>query len=386
MTVHALTLMTVQTAASFLSTGLELAAALGLPVTTWRTGDPTRSLYKFLAEALAERDGQSAEFVKAAWLSTAAGDWLEIVAAEVFGVAKTQADYSTPTVTVINNGGGVFDLAAGDVTFQSTESGVTFLSTSPPYDGLGPVVLSPGITATFDLVADVAGSDGSVSINEIDALVTTLPGVEILSSTVALANDAQSDEELREQCRDSRGALSPDGARDAYAYVAKNTELTGLTGITRARATGVRATGSVTLLIAGPSGPVPEAAIAAVQAAVEYWAEPLTVKVTTENAEALAVDMVVVVGKNETNGSSDADITNAIESAIVILFAATRIGGVDGVISESKLHAAIHAVIPGGFDSVSVVTGQDGLGQDMSEVVLTSVQVPVLASLSVTVQ
>ncbi len=382
MTINVKTLISAQTAAYFLNVGLELAAAVGLPVTTWRAGDPTRSLYKFLAEALGERDGVVAEFVKAGFLSTAEGEWLEVLADETFGVTKTQAGFAEPTITLRNDGGGFYDLAAGDLTVKSTESGVTFHSTSPPLIGGVPGVLSAGVTATFELVADTEGSAGSVGIDELDELVTTLPGVVILSSTAAFANDAQSDEELREQCRASRGALSPNGPRDAYEYVARNPALTGSTGVTRARAVGDGATGGVTLYVAGPSGAVAGAVVDAVQDAVDLWSVPLAASCTVVSATALAATLTVTVNKSDTNASTDEQIETAIETAIVALFAATKIGGVDGVISASVLTKTVHAT--DAYDSVDV--GYDPGDGIVDFIALLSTQVPTLASLTVVIQ
>jgi phage-related baseplate assembly protein len=370
MTIQVQTLFSLQTAAQFLNAGLELAATMGLPVTTWRAGDPTRTLYHFLAESLAERDSTIAEFIKAGWLSTAEGDWLEVLAWETFGVEKTQATYAEPTITLRNDGGGYYDLDAGDLTVKSTESDVTFHSTSAG-------VLSAGATVTFDLVADVAGSAGSVGIDEVDALVTTLSGVVVVSSTAGLANDAQSDEELREQCRASRGALSPNGPRDAYEFVARSSALTGLTSITRAKATGNGGTGAVSVYVAGLSGAVTAEAVAAVQSAIELWAEPLTVNATVASASALAVSLTITVNKSETNALTDAQLQSAIESALVTLFAATKIGGVDGGIANSRLVSEVHGAVPGGFDSV-VVGG--------TSITLAATQVPVLAALTLVVQ
>jgi hypothetical protein len=56
MTISVLSLFTAETAAKILSSGLEIAQVLGLPVSTWRNGDPTKSLYHYLAEVLAARE------------------------------------------------------------------------------------------------------------------------------------------------------------------------------------------------------------------------------------------------------------------------------------------------------------------------------------------
>ncbi len=375
MTIQVSALTAVITAAQYFARGLELAAAYALPVTTWRAGDPTRTLYQFAAEMLGERDGTVAEFIKAGWLSSAEDDWLEVLAYETFGVTKTAAGYATPTVTVTNAGGGYYDPAAGDLTFKSTESGVTYHTTSGPLVGGAPGVLSAGVTATFELVADTAGSTGSSGIDEIDTMVTQLDGVVVVSSTASLANDAQSDEELREACRATLGSLSPSGPRDAYEYVALTPALTGETGVTRARAV-TSGPGAVTVYLAGPSGAVTGAAVDAVQDAIDRWATPLTVTATAVSADALAVTRLVTVHKADSNSSSDASIESAIEIALVKLFAATKIGGIDGVVSESKQHTTIHAAGAGDFDSVEI---------EDAEIALTGTQVPVLASLTVTV-
>jgi hypothetical protein len=53
-------LLVVNTAATLYDRGLAIARVLGLPVTSWRTGDPTRSLYKYLATVLASQEEQNA--------------------------------------------------------------------------------------------------------------------------------------------------------------------------------------------------------------------------------------------------------------------------------------------------------------------------------------
>ena len=143
------TLFTVETAAKIFSTGLELASALGLPVTSWRAGDPTRSYYKFVAQKLAALDGVSGEYIKAGFLSTATKKWLTVLAFEVYNVTRGEATYANPTVTVTNTGGGHYEVEAGDLTFKNSITGKTYHNTSGG-------TLSSGTTLTFDLVADEA--------------------------------------------------------------------------------------------------------------------------------------------------------------------------------------------------------------------------------------
>lgn len=364
----AATLFTVETAAKIFATGLEIANAFGLPVSSWRAGDPTRSLYKFLAQKLAALDGVSGEFIKAGFLSTATLDWLTVLALEVYNVTRGEATFADPTVTVKNNGGGFFEVEAGDLTFKNSITGKTYHNTNGG-------TLSAGATVVFNLTADEAGSDSSASENEVDELVTTLLGVDVLSSTVGLANDAETDDELKDRCRASRGALSPNGPAEAYEYIALSPDFTGNTSINRARA--FPATdGTIQLVIASQSGAASAEAITAVQDAILLWATPLCVRPTTVSAAALSVDRALTVTKDASLQVSAADLENSVLSAIDQLFRGTKIGGRNGGVSESEMTSRIHALYP---NQIVSVTGADGFD-------LTSTQVPVRGTWTVTIQ
>src|SRR5690606_21310682 len=114
----------------------------------------------------------------------------------------------------------------------------------------------------FDLVADEAGSGSSVGADEIDELVTTFLGVEIASSTAAVGTDEPDPETIREQCRATTGALSPNGPPDAYEFVVRESSLTGVTEITRAKATGDSDTGTGDVIVASASGAVSSGSVA----------------------------------------------------------------------------------------------------------------------------
>jgi hypothetical protein len=331
MNISVLSLFVVETAARLLSSGLEVAAALGLPVTSWRAGDPTRAAFKFLAEALAERENVTSEYIKAGFLSTATGAWLTVLASEVYGVDRVESTYATPTVTLRNDGGGYYDIDAGDITLSASSSGKTYRSTSGG-------VLSPGATLVVDLTADEPGSDSTVSANEIDELVTSMLGVVIVSSTAAIGLDEESDESLKDRCSDTLGALSPNGPADAYESVARNPLLTGVTDITRATSTSDATDGTVTIYIASPSGPCAGASVTAAQNAVERWATPLCVTPTVVNATAFPVNMTVMVSGNDIPPTFEDDI----ESALVKLFGESPIGV---VVPHSLLVSVTHELM-----------------------------------------
>lgn len=370
------TLFVAETAAKILQVGLGIAQAMGLPVTTWRTGDTTRSLYKFVATVLASLEGVVSEYIRAGFLSTASGDWLTVLAWEVYGVPRNDATYADPTVSVVNTGGGNFTFEPGEASFKNSITGKTYHNTNTvTFSGVG-------ATATFELEADEAGSDSSVGLNEIDEIITAMNGVTITGSTVGLANDEESDEALQDRCRASLGSLSPNGPADAFEYVATTPSYTGQTGVTRAKAVG-STTGAITVYVAGPSGGVDGAAVAAVQEAVERWCTPLCCDPTAVSASTFNVTLAMTIRKSTTLEMSDAEIETAIESAIVALFAATKIGGDgSGHFNTSPITNAVHEAVDG-ILYVEDVTVNSNVPEDES---IGPTHVPVLAALALTIQ
>jgi len=343
MTVNVYSLFVVNSASRILQIGLEVAQALGLPVTSWRTGDPTRSLYKYCATVLAAHDSHVAEYIKAGWLSTAVaaaketGDtnWLQVLALEVFGVTAAESTFATPTVTVTNQGGGHYPLEPNDITFKSSVSGKTYHNTNTITVPSGP---SP-TEYVIELEADEGGSDSNVAEDEIDELVSARPGITIVSSTASFGLDAMDPDSISDQCLASRGMLSPDGARDAYEFVCRNAELTLTSEITRATSSNSSADGSITVYVASPNGVVTQDSVDAALAACVKWCNPLTFSVGVFSAAALPINVTATV----TGVNIPANYAELAEGAIVTYLAAVKIGG---VVATSAIIAAIHKAIP----------------------------------------
>lgn len=325
-------LFSIKTAAEILGVGLAIARVIGLPVTSWRTGDPTRSLYKYLSEVLATLEQANSDYIKSGFLSTSTGDWLTVLAKEVYNVDRVLATLATSTVTLTNTGGSLFDFqAVGELTVKSASSGKTYHNTS-----FG--TLSAGATVAFEVIADEAGSDSSAIANEIDTLVTGLLDVVVDSSTAAVGIDEQSDASLREQCNDTLGALSPNGPPDAYEFTVRDSTKTGVDDITRAKSSSDSPTGVVTVHIASASGAVAGASVTAAQVAVDVFATPLTVTPTVVNST--PVNTAVTVDISGMNIPAGAAAT--IESALGTLFSATAI---EGLLATSKIESTIHNAV-----------------------------------------
>jgi hypothetical protein len=104
--------------------------------------------------------------------------------------------------------------------------------------------------------------------------------VTITSNTASSASDEQDEAGLEAECLASLGALSPNGPADAYEYVVQNSALTGVQGITRARSFGDTSDGTVIVYAATDTAALSGPVVAALQAAVDEWAEPLCTAAT----------------------------------------------------------------------------------------------------------
>lgn len=338
-------MLVVQTAAQILDLGLEVAESVGLPVTTWRVGDPTRSLYIYLARVLASLEEQNASYIASGFLRTAEGDFLKLHAEDTFGVTLDEATYATPTVTITNTGTRRYELDAGDIVARSSATGKTYHSTESG-------VWVGGTTLPIAFTADEAGSDSSVGVDEIDEFVTVFLGLEITGSTAAVGVDEQDDDSIKQDCEDSRGSLSPSGPADAYNWVVKNSELTGSTEITRAETFDDSDEFDVVVYVAGGAGPVSAEALELAQDAVESWATPLCATPTVTNATALPT----VLTANFSGDDLPSDFATKAEEAWNTLVNTARIGK---KLTLSTINKALRNAVPEADDLVIVFPTAD---------------------------
>lgn len=369
-------LLVSETKAQIYTRGLAVADAIGLNTSSWVAGDPTRSLYHFLADALSRLESMVAGFVGSGFLDYAEGDWLTLLAEQFYGVTRVEATYASTTVTLTNAGGAVFVLEVGDVVLKSTSSGKTYTVTALPIGD----TLAAGGTLDVEVTADEPGSDSSALATEINALVTTMLGVTCSNATAAVGLDEEEDEPLRDRCRAKLGTLSPNGPSDAYNYVVKASDLTGVTDITRARTVGDSATGDVTVYIAAADGAAALASVTAAQTAVEAWAAPICVTPTVVNATEVTIPVTYQVWLYTSVGEETATIQAAIATALEEMFAARPIGGDvisgTGKLYQSLIVSTIKGVYPAHTFRVSVSAPAGDTTLAISEVAVLGTVTP----------
>jgi hypothetical protein len=333
--------------------GLGIATALELPVSSWQAGDPTRSLYHLEAETLSSLEESVAGYIESGFLDYATGDWLKVIADQGFNVQVPAATFATTEVVLTNEGGGVYEIEAGDLTLKSTISGKTYRNTSG--GTLAAKVGSTAGTLTIDVIAEEAGSDSSAGAGEIDDMVTTLLGVTCSNEDAAIGIDEQDEEVTRQQCRDALGNVSPNGPREIYAYVARNPELSGTTAIARVRVYSSSDSGDVTVYLAGPSGAVEEADRALVEEAFVTWATPLCTTVETLSVSEVVVPVSYEIWLYKSSGKTEQEAEDDIESALEEMFRTRPIGGdiippeTTGKLYLSMIESVIRSTFPKAF-------------------------------------
>lgn len=361
------TLILRMTKAEIYDFGLGIANAIGLPVSSWQAGDPSRSLFHVEAEMHSgPLQDTVVGLIESRFLSLATGDWLKVKAEQDYGVTVPSATYASTDVVLTNDSGFVYTQGAGDLVFKNTTTGKTYHSTTG-----GTLAAKVGATAgtlTVTVVADEPGSDSSAGAGEIDALVTTLRGVTCTNAVAAVGVDEQSEDTTRTLCLARLARPSPNGAKGAYVDTALDSELTGTSGITDARAYGDSETGDVTLYLRGPSGAVSSADRALVEAAVLANCTPLCITPTVLSVAnvtvAITYSMKLYTSANKTAAEAAADIETALE----VLFAARPIGGdivapaTTGKLYRSLIQSTIQNVFPEAFDViVSLPAGDTSL-------------------------
>jgi hypothetical protein len=353
MAVSLATLLIQETKAKIYETAINVAIAIGLPVSSWQPGDPTRSLFHLESELLASLEENVAGFIASGFLDYATGDWLKILADQVYGVTVPEATAAAGDVVLTNTGGGVYTIDAGDLTFKNTASGKTYRNTSGGTLA-AQVGITPG-TLTVSVTADEPGSDSSAGEDEIDDLVTTLLGVTCTNPDAIVGIDEQSEDTTRQQCRDRLGRLSPNGPREAYADVARDSELTGTSSITRVRAYGESTTGAVTVYLAGPSGAVSAGDRTLVETAILQWATPLCITPQVLSVTSVSVAVTYELWIYKSVNKTAAEVADEIETALEQMFATRPIGGdivapaVTGKLYRSLIESTIRSTFPQAF-------------------------------------
>ena len=91
MSVSLASLIVAQTKTQIYDFAIGIATAIGLPVTSWQDGDPTRSQFHVEAESLSTLETTVVGFIRSRFLDLATGEWLKVKAEQDYDVTVPAA-------------------------------------------------------------------------------------------------------------------------------------------------------------------------------------------------------------------------------------------------------------------------------------------------------
>ena len=341
---------------------------IGVDTTTWKPGSVVRTMIAAVSIVLSGLSRLTAEIAKSGFLETASGEWLKMLALNVYGVEAIEATFATGPAVAANSSGGIYVLSDGELSVTNLRTGATYVN-------VGPLTI-PGVSSNIPLVliATQAGSGGTALITDVFSVDSPLPGVSVTLSSALVGLDAELDPSLRLRCKEKLGALSPNGPPDAYAFVARSAVRGDGSpiGVTRVRISNDGA-GRVNVYVANASGPVDSVDLPFIDTAIQQQAAPLAVTATTFTADPVVVNVGGQVYCYNTSGLSDAQIQTACVASLTDFFSSSPIGGDrignDGRIYRDALIAALSPARTGvPIFHVNLVNPGTDVGLGVSEV------------------
>lgn len=341
-----------------LETWLTALEAFQIPARTWRKGGVALTILAVVAATYAAFTSLVATIAKGAFLDTATGASLTLLARFVYGVERRPATRATGQVRLDNAGGGLFTFGPGEFRVINPDSQATYVNAAA-------FTLSPLQTGLFvDVIAELAGSEGSALAGTITKIDTTASRVTCTNPAAVLGSDEESDAELAQACRDRVAAYGAGAPRGAYAFWARRaTRLDGsFVDVNRVSVSPSSSTGLVVVHVASPAGTPAPADIAAVAAMLEAKVRPDSVTVDTFGAVSRVVPVAATVWVASDAGETDASVRAAALQALADLQRTWPIGGrrkgdgsTNGLFAD-RINAAIIASRPAIFDCDGVAS------------------------------
>jgi hypothetical protein len=353
-------LVSVTTPASALNLELSIAAALGLTTTAWQPLSPEMTIEGVNAQIVSSYSATVNQIAQGGFASTAAvipgtdpnftdvngfnTSWMDLISINVFNVARRAATFATGSgaggnpLVVNNTSATAYTYQVGQLHFQHPVTGATYTNT-------GAGTIAGSTTSPIDIQADAAfaGSKGTAAVGITLIMLTPLPGVSptVLSQSI-IGADAESNSALLVRDQAKLGSLSPNGAAQAYNFVATSIPIPALQAtapvpfnhysvtspITRVATT--QTNGVVGVYVANAAGAPSGPDIAQVLAAIQAICVPLSVTATVSAVGQVALNLVYTVYIPTSSGLTAATVIANINTAIANYCSTVPIGGVTG--------------------------------------------------------
>lgn len=316
-----------------------------LPTTAWQPGSTPLSLLASEADPLADLSQLIAKIAASGLLESATGDWLTLLAWNVYGLRRNQATPTLGFVRLTNSGSSPQTIAVGQL-WLSDAVGHRYTNTA------GGTLAASG-TLDLPVQAEQLGAAYNVAQATIIAMVTPLPGVSCsnpvdwLTRTGAVpGTDEESDDLLRQRCRARWSALGVGATVATYRLWARTAD----PAVQQVAVIqdGI-VPGQVDVYIAGAAGaPLSGGIVAEVDAYIRPRMPVCTaLLVASATAHAITVTATVYVST-----AKMAAAKAAIEAALTSYFNNAPIGGYSTPLAPNVISAE---------KIIGLITGPDGV-------------------------
>lgn len=337
-----------------------------IPTTAWQPGSTPLALLESEADPISEAFGLVSAVASGGLLEYASGDWLTLLAKQVYGLDRNPATATKGFIRLTNASATPQTIAVGQLWFSDLY-GHRYTNTAG-----GTLAAGPGTTLDLAIQAEQTGASWNVASGQISQMVTPLPGVtctnptDWLSRTGAIPGaDIESDDLLKQRCRDRWSSLGVAATEATYRFWARSAHPSvQQVAVLREPSS----PGTVVVYIAGAGGSQLSFSIGAVVDAYIRERMPLTsnVWVAPATPHSFTVSGTVYVS------SAKASATQAaIAAALQAYINNAPIGGYTGsssnIISLEKI--------------IGLIAGQDGvvdatITSPTANVVLSPIEVP----------
>lgn len=192
-------LITVPSSSELLDQSIAIARVAGMPVASWQSGSVARTLFESNAELNAELYGLISDIARGAHLSTASGDWLDLLATSHFGLARLEGTPTIGFVSLQNTSVSPRSFAAAELVFATADGSKRFTNRAP-------VSLLASQTIDVEVIASQTGAAYNVANNAITLIASGQPSLTVTNPPIGSTwitspgSDLETDERLRTRC------------------------------------------------------------------------------------------------------------------------------------------------------------------------------------------
>lgn len=345
-----------------------VAGDLGLATTAWQKLSPLRTVFAIASTLFSGYTEVQVAVARSGFLDFAEGGGLTLLAKYVYGVLRNEATFATGQVTVDNAGGGLYPYAAGDLVFLNSTTKKTYVNTSA-------VTINPLQTGVvIDIAAVELGSASTAAPGQINAFSSAAPSLSVTNALAVIGDDEETDPALRLRCILALAALSPNGAPNAYGYIALTFTLNGGVNVTRYRVLDPPGDGTVTIALAGPDGALTGGEVTTVDDNIQATVVREVDTAFVVSATNQVVVHVVDVWYSSKSGLTDSDVITLAQAAIINYYPTVPIGGVP--LQGGPTTGVPWRAVEGAIEAASPYILEAKL-QTETDVVLTALQVAV---------